>query len=122
MQERGLEVSKPGFNVMPCWDIQYRPWSNPELGRHRCIQCIQARESSDHESSSNPHFVQFKPSKELAFKPLAASLADPGEFLLTDFAKVSRGVDPLPFRIEAEAGHVWEGMGEGGLLVSTKVA
>uniref|UniRef100_A0A1D1ZMI8 E1 ubiquitin-activating enzyme n=1 Tax=Auxenochlorella protothecoides TaxID=3075 RepID=A0A1D1ZMI8_AUXPR len=34
--------------------------------------------------------TQFKPSKELAFKPLAASLADPGEFLLTDFAKMER--------------------------------
>lgn len=34
--------------------------------------------------------TQFKPSKQLSFKPLAAALSEPGEFLMSDFAKFER--------------------------------
>ena len=34
--------------------------------------------------------TQHKETKRLAFKPLAAAIADPGEFLVSDFVKVDQ--------------------------------
>ena len=58
--------------------------------------------------------TQFKESKVLAFKTLAAALAEPGEFLLTDFSKMER---PALLHLGFQAldlFEVWGGGGGGG--------
>lgn len=42
---------------------------------------------------TNACLLQYKTGKTLSFKPLSQALADPGEFLLSDFSKASHPCD-----------------------------
>ncbi len=61
------------------------------------VRCVQAhsfeleQDTSGYSSYSRGGIVtQHKEPKQLAFKPLAASIAEPGEFLVSDFAKLEQ--------------------------------
>ncbi|KAG1679642.1 hypothetical protein FOA52_006159 [Chlamydomonas sp. UWO 241] len=90
-----------------------------ELNGHKPIKVINCKRASfqlDIDTSSYGDYArsgivtQFKEPKTLVFKTLAESLADPGEMLLTDFAKFDRpAVLHVGFQaldaFEAEHGH-----------------
>ncbi len=61
------------------------------------VRCMQAhsfeleQDTSGYSSYARGGIVtQHKEPKQLAFKPLAASIAEPGEFLVSDFAKLEQ--------------------------------